>query len=75
MEKSHLPFPIVDFHVHFILPQDMLGEKIRSKYVHQSGEAKLDVLQSWSLDYDRQWRQAFGFPDPEEVPRCVLSIF
>ncbi len=68
MGMRHLPFPIVDFHVHFVLPQDMLGENIRRKYVHQSGEAKLAILQSWSKDYDRQWRLAFGFPDPENTP-------
>lgn len=59
----------VDFHVH--LPVEGLDPQFNEyyrRYAEKHGPAKLQLLREWSAAYDRQWREAWGFPDPEPDP-------
>ncbi len=67
METLTLPFPLVDFHVHLVLPKK---DTPATAFVPGTGNAAKDQSSSrhsWSDTYDRQWRRAYNFPDPEAV--------
>lgn len=67
MENTALTFPLVDFHVHLVLPNPRLGKKVFSRHARECGEEGLKTIKRWSRDYDAQWRRAFNFPNPEET--------
>ncbi|HVI85337.1 MAG TPA: amidohydrolase family protein, partial [bacterium] len=55
--------PILDFHAHF--PVREARDAAREEYVARFGEAKWERVMSWLHDDQRNWRRAWGFPDPE----------
>jgi len=60
---------IIDFHVH--LPVEGLDHQFTEyyrRYAEKHGPVKLKLLREWSDSYDQQWREAWGFPEPEPDP-------
>ena len=55
--------PVLDFHTHF--PVRETRDAAREQYVARFGEAKWERVMSWLHDDQRNWRRAWGFPDPE----------
>lgn len=56
---------IIDFHVH--LPVEGLDPQFTDFYTRFAaahGREKLEAVRAWGEEYDRQWRRAWGFPDP-----------
>ena len=63
-------FEIIDFHVH--LPVEGLDHQFTEyyrRYAEKHGPVKLKLLREWSDSYDRQWREAWGFPEPDVYKR------
>ncbi len=56
---------VFDFHVHLPVPGfDPQFVEYRQRYAQEHGEDKLDLITGWNEEYDRRWREAWGFPEP-----------
>ncbi len=79
---------IIDFHVHLPVPGlDRQFIDYYESYVAENGPEKGALVRRWGEAYDRQWREAWSFPDPgpdlpaqeaakrwyEEAVRCGLE--
>ncbi len=75
MDFKPLPFPLVDFHIHLVQPRKKPAKGVPAYRRPEYGEAKEQIHRRWSEDYDRPWRRAFNFPDPEtDIPPLDEAI-
>jgi len=57
---------VVDFHCHFPLKSNHWVEPYKDRYVREFGIEKWEYLQMISESFNRKWRKAWCFPDPEK---------
>lgn len=56
---------IIDFHVHFPVPENYLADW-EARYAARFGAEKLEQLRRDARGYQEQWWRAYSFPFPEE---------
>ena len=57
---------VIDFHAH--LPVEGLDRQFTeyyARYSAENGPEKAAAILRWGEEYDRQWREAWGYPDPD----------
>lgn len=68
MENTIKEFPIVDFHIHFVVKGYNLLDNYYSEYEKNFGLEKLNKIKSWAIDHEIEWQKSFNFPKPELNP-------
>ncbi|HEX3032334.1 MAG TPA: hypothetical protein VHS59_08860, partial [Bacillota bacterium] len=66
-------FSVIDFHAHFPVETDDILGRVNEEYLSRHGDEKLTVLKHYSLKMNLQWRQAWCFPQPEQVSQSALE--
>lgn len=67
MLYGQLPdFEIVDFHGHFPTVADDITGDTNNAYIEKYGTEKLEIIKRDSAAKQKEWRKAWGFPDPED---------
>lgn len=72
MRDSRWGFPIIDFHCHLPVPDNMTADA-DAAYVAAHGQEKFAKLRSDWRWYQEQWWSAYSVPFPEEIEPPALT--
>lgn len=65
MDYQLPPWPILDFHSHFVTGKDDVLGPYRQEYRERYGNEKFAQTRQHALEYQKEWWEAWSFPIPE----------